>query len=124
MNKVLLVDDSAYMRRTLRNLLSSDPDLSFVEAADGEAAVAAYTDERPAIVLLDILMPRKSGLEALREIRAIDPDATIIMVSAIGQEVIMQEALEAGAVGFIVKPFQQKQVIDAVEASLARGTAA
>lgn len=118
MKTILLVDDSAYMRRTLKNLLSSEPDRRFLEAADGQAAVDVFTTAKPDLVLLDILMPRKSGLDALREIRVLDPEATVLMVSAIGQEVIMQEALEAGAAGFIVKPFQPQQVADAVDASL------
>lgn len=108
--RILVVDDSSYMRGVIKKILKSIGYTSILEADDGEAARAVFEKERPDMVLLDIVMPNMSGIDALREIRAIDPAARVVMVSAIGQEVIIKEALTLGATGFIIKPFDEAQV--------------
>lgn len=119
--RVMLVDDSSYMRGILKRILRSAGYEDFVEASDGVAAVESYEREKPDVVLMDIVMPRKNGIEALREIKSLDDAARVIMVSAVGQEVIIEEALSAGAQGFIVKPFQADQVTDAIDQALVGG---
>lgn len=123
MKKILLVDDSAYMRGILKKILRASGFDVFVEAADGEEALATYARERPDVVLMDIVMPKMSGLDALRAIRRRDPDARVVMVSAIGQDVIVNEAVKAGARGYIVKPFDANNVREAVQAAANGGQA-
>ena len=113
--RILIVDDAAFMREMLRDLLTEEGFEIAAEAADGDEAVAAYSEYSPDLVMLDIVMPRKSGLEALREIVARDPDATIVMCSALGQESLVMEALEAGAKDFVVKPFKPDRAIEVVK---------
>lgn len=110
---ILVVDDSAYMRGVIKRMLAPLGATVF-EAADGNAAVASYKLNKPDVVLLDIVMPVKSGIDALREIRAADPAARIVIVSAVGQDLIIKEALAMGASGFIVKPFDEPQMQDVV----------
>jgi two-component system chemotaxis response regulator CheY len=119
--RILVADDSSYMRGVIKKILRAKGYDDIVEAGDGEAAVGAYTKERPAMVLLDIVMPVKSGIDALREIRSADPAARVVMVSAVGQEVIMKEAESMGASGFIVKPFNEAQVQSVIEEVLHGG---
>ena len=113
--RVLIVDDAAFMREMLRDILADGGYEVAGEAADGEQAVAMYSDLQPDVTTLDIVMPRKSGLEALREIRSNDPNARIVMCSALGQEAMVMEALEAGAKDFIVKPFKPDQALAVIE---------
>jgi len=114
---VLVVDDAAFMRMMLRDILSK---AGYVvrEAVNGADAVRTFTEDRPDVVTLDITMPEMGGLEALRQIRAADPAARVIIVSAMGQQQIMRDALDAGAADFIVKPFQPAKVLEAVRKSL------
>lgn len=119
--RILIVDDSSYMRGVIKKVLKADGYTEMLEAADGEAAASIYARERPDVVLMDIVMPNKSGIEALRSIREFDPDARIVMVSAVGQEVIVKEALAMGASGFIIKPFDEAQVQNAVKSALGEG---
>ncbi len=116
--RILIVDDAAFMREMLRDLLTEEGFEITAEAADGDEAVAAFAEYSPDLVMLDIVMPRKSGLEALREIMARDPSATIVMCSALGQESLVMEALEAGAKDFVVKPFKPDRAIDVVKKAL------
>ena len=120
-SRILVADDSSYMRGVIKKILKTGGYTEIVEAPDGEAAVGMYRSERPDVVLLDIVMPVKSGIDALREIRAADPDARVVMVSAVGQEVIIKEALGMGASGFIIKPFDETQVQDMVKKVLGEG---
>lgn len=120
-SRILVADDSSYMRGVIKKILRTGGYTEIVEAPDGEAAVGAYKREKPDIVLLDIVMPVKSGIDALREIRAADPSARVVMVSAVGQEVIIKEALGMGASGFIIKPFDDAQVQDTVKKVLEEG---
>ena len=113
--RVLIVDDAAFMREMLRDILTDGGYEVVGEAVDGEQAVAQFRELSPDITTLDIVMPRKSGLEALREIRSLDENACIVMCSALGQEAMVMEALEAGARDFIVKPFKPDQALAVIE---------
>lgn len=108
--KVMIVDDALFMRNMLRGILEADGFEVVAEAADGGEAVLTYRDIRPDIVTLDIIMPVKNGIEALREIMAIDPGARVIICSAVGQESLVQKARDVGARDFILKPFNPDRV--------------
>ena len=110
-NKILIVDDAAFMRMMIKDTLQKNGYSNFIEASDGEQAVQLYKAEKPALVLMDITMPNKNGLEALKEIKEFDPKATIVMCSAMGQESMVVEAIRHGAKDFIVKPFKEDYVI-------------
>ena len=116
--RVLIADDAAYMREMLRDILTQGGYTVVAEASDGDEAVEAFTDHSPDLVTLDIVMPRKSGLEALREIMQRDPGACVVMCSALGQEALVKDMLSAGARGYLVKPFKPDQVLDVVGKSL------
>jgi two-component system chemotaxis response regulator CheY len=118
MTKILIVDDAQFMRVRCAKLLS-DHGFQVVEATNGREAVERYQSERPAAVLMDITMPEMDGLEALRAIKALDPDARVAMVTAMGQQAIVLEAIKAGAKDFVVKPFQPERVLAAVERLIA-----
>ncbi len=118
--RILIVDDAAFMREMLCDLLTEEGYQIAAQAADGDEAVAAYAEHSPDLVMLDIVMPRKSGLEALREIVAHDPEAKVVMCSALGQESLVMEALEAGAKDFVVKPFKPDRAIDVIKKVLSK----
>ena len=118
--RILIVDDAAFMREMLCDLLTEEGYQIAAEAADGDEAVAAYAEHSPDLVMLDIVMPRKSGLEALREIVAHDPEAKVVMCSALGQESLVMEALEAGAKDFVVKPFKPDRALDVIKKVLSK----
>jgi two-component system chemotaxis response regulator CheY len=109
----MIVDDAAFMRLNLRNILKDEYDI-VGEAKNGKEAVEMYQELKPDIVTMDITMPVMDGLEAIRAIKDIDPDAQIIVCSAMGQQKMIIEAIEAGAKDFIVKPFKEGRVIEAV----------
>nr|WP_320145586.1 response regulator [uncultured Anaeromusa sp.] len=115
MARVLLCDDSAFMRMMLKTTLVGLGHRIVGEAGDGEQAVERYEELLPDLVTMDITMPNVSGIEAVKRIRAKDQDACIVMVSALGQQAIMNEALEAGAKDFIVKPFVPEQIAAVLE---------
>jgi len=112
--KILVVDDAAFMRIRCSKLLIENGH-EVVEAATGREAVEQYKSTSPDAVLLDITMPDMDGLSALKEIRALDSDARVAMVTAMGQQTIVMEALQAGAKDFIVKPFDAERVLAAVK---------
>ena len=114
MAKILLVDDAAFMRMMLKNTLTQAGYTDLIEAEDGVKAVEAYTAEKPDLVFMDITMPNKDGLETLKEIKAMDPGATIVMCSAMGQETMVVEAIQLGALDFIVKPFKPDRILQTV----------
>lgn len=97
MAKIMLVDDAAFMRMMLKNTLSQAGYTDLIEAEDGVKAVEAYTAEKPDLVFMDITMPNKDGLETLKEIKAMDPGATIVMCSAMGQETMVMDSIKSGA---------------------------
>lgn len=114
-NKILLADDAAFMRMLVKDILKKNGYTNIVEASDGEKACQIYAAEKPDLVLMDITMPNKNGLEALKEIRASDPTAKVIMCSAMGQELIVVDAIKLGALDFIVKPFKSDRVLQTVK---------
>jgi len=116
--RVLIADDAAFMREMLRDILTQAGFEVCAEAADGNEAVASFEEHDPDLVTLDIVMPRKSGLDALREIIARDPQACVVMCSALGQEALVMEALESGAKDFVVKPFKADHVIEVLNKAL------
>jgi two-component system chemotaxis response regulator CheY len=111
--KVLVVDDAAFMRMRLKKLLE-DQGYEVVEAQNGREALERYQDVQPALVLMDITMPEMDGIEAVRTLIERDPDARVVMVSALGQQAMVLAAIQAGAKDFIVKPFQPDRVLTAV----------
>lgn len=115
MAKILLVDDAAFMRMMLKNALSQAGYTDLIEAEDGVKAVEAYTAEKPDLVFMDITMPNKDGLETLKEIRALDPNATVVMCSAMGQEAMVMDSIKSGAKDFIVKPFKPERILSTVK---------
>jgi two-component system, chemotaxis family, chemotaxis protein CheY len=118
--KVLIVDDSSLSRRTLRRILES-ADYEIVEAEDGMAALEVYFLEKPSLVLLDLVMKGMYGLDVLVKLREMDQQARVVVASADIQSSTRKMVAEAGALGFINKPFVSEQVIAAVEAALAEG---
>lgn len=113
--KVLVVDDASFIRKSLTLMLEKNGYEVVGEAGDGVEAIIKYKQVLPDIVTMDITMPRMTGIQALEGIIKIDPKATIIMVSALGQESFVREAVTIGAKGFIVKPFKEEQVIKALK---------
>jgi two-component system chemotaxis response regulator CheY len=119
MARVLIVDDAAFMRKVLSDAIAKGGHDVVGEAANGVEAVAQYQTLKPDVTTLDITMPEKDGLEALREIIASDPAARVIMCSALGQESKVLESIKSGAKDFIVKPFQPERVLEAIGKALA-----
>jgi two-component system chemotaxis response regulator CheY len=113
MAKILVVDDAAFMRLRAVKLLT-EAGYTVIEAENGRLAVEAYTRDRPDAVLLDITMPEMDGLEALTAIRAIDPTARVAMLTAMGQQSIVMDAIKRGARDFVIKPFAPDRVLGAV----------
>ena len=114
MPKVLIVDDAQFMRLRCARLLTENG-YETVEAQNGVQAVEVYQKERPDVVLMDITMPEMDGLTALREIKKLDPNARIAMLTALGQQGIVLEAIKSGARDFVVKPFEAERVLSAVQ---------
>jgi two-component system chemotaxis response regulator CheY len=114
MPKILVVDDAAFMRMNVKNILSGEGYEDIIEAENGEMAVKKYKEENPDLVTLDITMPEMDGIEALKKIKENDPDAKVIMCSAMGQQSMVIEAVEVGAEDFIVKPFDKGKIKEAV----------
>ena len=118
MARVLVVDDAAFMRKVLTDALTAGGHEVVGEAANGLEAVARFREVHPDVMTLDITMPEKDGIEALREILAADPSAKVIMCSALGQESKVLESIKIGAKDFVVKPFQPERVLAAVSKAL------
>ncbi|MEZ0310834.1 MAG: response regulator [Myxococcota bacterium] len=108
--RVLIVDDAIFMRNMLKDIFDSETFEIVGEAANGVEAVEKYKELRPDLTTMDIVMPFKSGIEATKEILAVQNDAVVIMCSALGQESLVMEAIEAGAADFVVKPFKPEDV--------------
>jgi len=116
--RVLVVDDAAFMRKMVSDALTKGGHEVVGEAGNGVEAVAQYQSLKPEVTTLDITMPEKDGLAALKEIIALDPGARVVMCSALGQESKVLESIKAGAKDFVVKPFQADRVIEAVGKAL------
>lgn len=112
---VLIVDDAAFIRMLIKDILVDHGYIVIGEAEDGFEAVDKYQELAPDLVTMDINMPEKDGITALKEIINLDKAATVIMCSAMGQQALVVESLKAGAKDFVVKPFQAKQVINAIK---------
>lgn len=113
--RVMVVDDAIFMRMKLKDILESNGYEVVAEAENGRDAVEKYQQERPDLVTMDITMPEMDGVEALKAIKEIDEDAIVIMCSAMGQQAMVMEAIQSGAVDFIVKPFDNERVLKALE---------
>jgi len=113
MKTLLIVDDSAIMRRIMKNVATANDYNVVGEAKNGKIGVEKYKELRPDIVTMDVTMDEMNGIEALRRIREYDPDANVIMVTSMGQEIIVKEAIMLGARGFILKPFDAMQIMEA-----------
>ena len=112
---ILIVDDAAFMRMVIRDILVKAGYEVAGEAADGKEAIRLYRTLKPELVLLDITMPEMDGIDALKKIMLEDKDAKVIMCSALGQSSMVIESIQAGAKDYIVKPFQADRVIDSVK---------
>ncbi len=116
--KILIVDDATFMRMMIKDILTKNGYEIAGEAENGNIAVEKYLELKPDLVLMDITMPELDGIEALKMIRSKDPNAKIIMCSAMGQQAMVIEAIQAGAKDFIVKPFQADRVIAAIKKAI------
>ncbi|GGG21865.1 chemotaxis protein CheY [Lysinibacillus alkalisoli] len=116
--RILIVDDAAFMRMMIKDILSKNGFEVVGEAADGQQAVEKYNELKPDLVTMDITMPEMDGIAALKEIKGTDPNAIVIMCSAMGQQAMVIDAIQAGAKDFIVKPFQADRVIEAIQKAL------
>jgi two-component system chemotaxis response regulator CheY len=119
MARILVVDDAAFMRKMVTDALTKGGHEVIGEAGNGTEAVEQYQSLKPDLTTLDITMPEKDGLSALKDIMAMDPSAKVIMCSALGQESKVLESIKLGAKDFVVKPFQADRVLDAVGKALA-----
>jgi two-component system chemotaxis response regulator CheY len=119
LKRVLIVDDAAFMRMSLKTMLERNGFQVVGEAENGLVALKKYKELKPDIVTMDITMPEMSGIEALKEIKGYDSGAKVVMVSALGQEPLIKEAILSGASYFIVKPFKEAHVIEVLNKMLA-----
>lgn len=117
-NRILIVDDAAFMRMMIRDILSKNGYEVVGEAQDGAQAIEKFKELHPDLVTMDITMPEMDGITALKEIRKLDTNAKVIMCSAMGQQAMVIDAIQAGAKDFIVKPFQADRVIEAIKKTL------
>lgn len=112
---ILLVDDAAFMRMMLKDILTKNGYEVIGEAENGQKAIDKYKELEPELVIMDITMPELDGITAVKEIKKVNPNATIVMCSAMGQQAMVIEAIQSGAKDFIVKPFQAERIIEAVK---------
>jgi len=115
---ILVVDDAAFMRSMIRDIFARGPFVVAGESENGVEAVRRYKELRPHLTTMDIVMPLMDGITALKEIVRFDPAAKVVMVSALGQEALIAEAIESGASDFIVKPFQPSRVLKVAQSVL------
>ena len=111
----MICDDAAFMRMMIKDILTKNGYNVVAEAENGAIAVSKYAEFKPDLTLMDITMPEMDGINALKNIKAADPSANVIMCSAMGQQAMVIEAIQAGAKDFIVKPFQADRVLEAVK---------
>ncbi|MFP7494073.1 response regulator [Terribacillus saccharophilus] len=117
-NRILIVDDAAFMRMMIKDILTKNGFDVVGEAQDGQQAVEKYKELTPDLVTMDITMPEMDGIAAMKEIKSQYPDAKVIMCSAMGQQAMVIDAIQAGAKDFIVKPFQADRVVEAIQKAL------
>ena len=118
MARILVADDASFMRQMIREIVEAEGFEVCGEASDGIEAIEEFRRLHPDIVTMDIVMPRKSGIDAVRGIIDLDPGACVVMCSSLGQEALVIEAMQAGAKDFIVKPFKPECVIDTLKKAL------
>ncbi|MFD0671215.1 response regulator [Cohnella sp. GCM10027633] len=118
MAKIMIVDDAAFLRAMLKDILVQAGHEVVTEAGNGKEAIERYMAFKPDVVTMDITMPIMEGVEAVKEIRRIDPKANIVMCSAVGQKHLIIEAIQNGAKDFIIKPFHSTRVLEAVSKAL------
>lgn len=111
--KILIVDDAAFMRMMLKKILTPTGN-DLIEAVDGADGIAKYREQKPDLVLCDIVMPNVDGIECLKQIIAFNKDARVVMCSSMGQQTVVNDAIKIGARDFIVKPFDAAKVLEAV----------
>lgn len=114
MARILVTDDAAFMRMMLKGILESGGHEVIAEAANGREAVEQFEQHAPDVVTMDITMPEMDGIEAVRMIKSKHPHAKVVMCSAMGQQSMVIEAIQAGAAGFLVKPFSREKVLEEV----------
>ena len=114
-NGILIVDDAAFMRMMIKDVLSKNGFMICGEAENGAKAIEKFKELNPDLVIMDITMPEVDGIQAVKEIKKMDASAKVIMCSAMGQQAMVIEAIQAGAKDFIVKPFQAERIIEAVK---------
>lgn len=119
--KILIVDDASFMRLNLKNILEGGGYEVVGEATNGDEAVKLYRETEPDLVTMDITMPEKDGITAMKEILESDPKALVLIISAMGQEAYIKKAIVAGAKHFIVKPFKKDNVLKVIEKVLGEG---
>ncbi|MBE5936426.1 MAG: response regulator [Lachnospiraceae bacterium] len=113
--RILICDDAAFMRMMIKDILTKNGYEIAAEAENGLKAVEKYTETKPDLVMMDITMPEMDGIQALKKIKQVDAAANIIMCSAMGQQAMVIESIQSGARDFIVKPFNQDRVLEAVK---------
>ena len=113
--RILIADDAAFMRMMLKDILTKGGYEIAGEAADGNEALAKYKEVKPDLVTMDITMPNCDGIQSLKQIKAADPAANVVMCSAMGQQAMVIEAIQSGAKDFIVKPFQAERGLEAIK---------
>ena len=116
--KILIADDSAYARSILKDLLLRNEYEVVGEAENGKEALVLYEKLKPDLVMMDIMMPEMSGIQALREIREQYPEAVVVMGAAMGQQNLVVDAIKSGAAEFFIKPVQAEKVVEAIEKAL------
>lgn len=114
-NGILIVDDASFMRMMIKDILTKNGFTILGEAENGLKAIEKYKELNPDLVIMDITMPEMDGIQAVKEIKKTNSNAKIIMCSAMGQQAMVIEAIQAGAKDFIVKPFQADRVVEAVK---------
>ena len=115
MARILVADDASFMRQMIREIVEMEGHEVVAEASDGIEAIDQFKNHHPDVVTMDIVMPRRSGIDAVKAILEFDPTARVVMCSALGQETLVTEALQAGARDFIVKPFKPDSVVDTLK---------
>lgn len=112
MARIMIVDDASFMRLSIRRMLEKYEFEIVAEAVDGRDAVEKFKAHKPDLITMDVTMPNMTGIEALKEIRKLDTDVKIVMVTAMGQETLIREAVISGANSFIVKPFKEEKLVE------------
>ena len=115
MARILVADDASFMRQMIREIVEMEGHEVVAEASDGIEAIDQFKNHHPDVVTMDIVMPRRSGIDAVKAILEFDPAARVVMCSALGQETLVTEALQAGAQDFIVKPFKPDSVVNTLK---------